>query len=124
MLSKVNVTLLRQFLGFYCLSKLMIWIIHNTFFVSLLFRVVSSMNHMYLLLLMLSKVNPTLLRQFLGFYCLSKLTIWLNHDAFFVSLLFRIFQSLNHIQLHLFMLNKVNVTLLRQFLVYPSLRYS
>ena len=124
MLSKVNVTLLRQFLGFYCLSKLMIWIIHNTFFVSLLFMVVSSMNHMYLLLLMLSKVNPTLLRQFLGFYCLSKLTIWLNHDAFFVSLLFRIFQSLNHIQSHLFMLNKVNVTLLRQFLVYPSLRYS
>ena len=52
------------------------------------------------------------LRQFLGFYCLSKRIIWLNHQAFFISLLFIIVSSLNHFQLTPFMLNKVNVSLL------------
>ena len=50
---------------------------------------------------MLSEVNVTLLRQFLGFYCLSKLIILFNLDVFFISLLFRILQSLIHIQLPL-----------------------
>ena len=116
MLSKVNETMLRQFLGFYCLSKLRIWLNHDAFFMSILFRIVSSLNHFQLPLFMLSKVNETMLRQFLGFYCLSKLRIWLNHDAFFMSILFRIVSSLNHFQLPLFMLNKVNETMLRQFL--------
>ena len=62
---------------------------------SLLFMILQSLNHILLPLFMLKKVNVTLLRQFLGFYCLSKLIILLNHDAFFVSLLFRILQSLN-----------------------------
>ena len=101
----------------------MIWIIHNALFVSLLFRVVSSMNHMYLLLFMLSKANVTLLRQFLGFYCLSKLMILIIHNAFFVSLLFRVVSSMNHMYLLQLMLSKVNVTLLRQFLVCRSLRF-
>ena len=65
---------------------------------------------------MISKVNVTLLRQILDFYCLSKLRIWLNHDAFFISLLFWIVSSLNHFQLPLFMKSKVNFTLLGQFL--------
>ena len=116
MLSNVNNTQLRKFLGFYILSKLRIWLNHDAFFMSLLFRIVSSLNHFQLPLFMLSKVNETILRQFLGFYCLSKLRIWLNHDAFFISILFMIVSSLNNFQLHLFMLSKVNETILRQFL--------
>ena len=116
MLSKVNETMLRQFLGFYCLSKLRIWLNHDAFFMSILFRIVSSLNHFQLPLFMLSKVNETILRQFLGLYSLLKLRIWLNHDAFFMSILFRIVSSLNHFQLPLFMLSKVNETILRQFL--------
>ena len=65
---------------------------------------------------MINKVNVTLLRQFLGLYCPSKLIIRLTHDVFLISLLFRIFSSLNHIDLPLFMINKVNVTLFIQFL--------
>ena len=116
MLSNVNNTQLRKFLGFYCLSKLRIWLNHDGFFKSILFRIVTSLNHFQLPLFMLSIVNETMLRQYLGFYCLSKLRIWLNHDGFFMSILFRIVSSLNHFQLPLFMLIKVNETLLRQFL--------
>ena len=116
MLSKVNETMLRQFLSFYCLLMLRIWLNHDALFMSILFRIVSSLNHFQLPLFMLSKVNETMLRQFLGFYCLSKLRIWLNHDALFMSILFRIVSSLNHFQLPLFMLSKVNETMLRQFL--------
>ena len=65
---------------------------------------------------MINKVNVTLLRQFLCFYCLSKLIIRLTHDVFLISLLFRIVSSQNQFHLPLFMINKVNVTLLRQFL--------
>ena len=82
MISKVIETILRQFLGLYCLSMLRIWLNQDGFFMSILFRIVSSLNHFQLPLFMLSKVNETMLRQFLGFYCLSKLRIWLNHDAF------------------------------------------
>ena len=57
---------------------------------------------------MLSKVNVLFLTYFLTLYCLSKLIILLNHDAFLISLLFRIVSSLNHIQLPLFMLRKVH----------------
>ena len=126
MLSKVIETILRKFLGFYCLSKLRICLNHDAFFISILFRIVSSLNHFQLHLFMLSKVNETILRQFLGFFCLSKLRIWLNHDAFFMSILFRIVSSLNHFQLPLFMLSYVNNMLLRSFqasIVYQSLEY-
>ena len=121
MISKVNDTILRQFLGFYCLSKFRIWLNHDGFFMSILFRIVSSLNHFQLLLFIISKVNDTFLRQFLGFYCLSKIRIWLNHDGFFMSILFRIVSSLNHFQLPLFMISKVNETILRQFLVFYCL---
>ena len=116
MINKVNVTLLRQFLGLYCHSKLIIRLTHDVCFISLLFRIVSSLNHIDLRLFMIYKVNVTLLRQFLGLHCLSKLITRLTHDVFLISLLFRIFSSLNLFHLPLFMINKVNVTLLKQFL--------
>ena len=115
-INKVNVTLLRQFLGLYCLSKLIIWLTHDVFLISLLFRIVSIQNQFHLPLFKINKVNVTLLRQFLGLYCLSKLIIWLTHDVFLISLLFRIVSIQNQFHLPLFIINKVNVTLLRPFL--------
>ena len=116
MINKVNVTLLRQFLGLYCPSKLTKKLTHDVCFISLLFRIISSLNQFQLPLFMINKVNVTLLRQFLGLYCPSKLTKKLTHDVFLISLSFRIISCLNQFQLPLFMINKVNVTLLRQFL--------
>ena len=116
MINKVNVTLLRQFLGLYCLSKFIIRLTHNVFFISLLVRNFSNLNHIDLPLFMFYEVNVTLLRQFLGLYCLSKLIIRLTYDIFLVSLLFRIVSIQNLFHLPLFMISKVNVTLLRQFL--------
>ena len=85
MINKVDVTLLRQFLGLYCLSKLIIRLTHDVFLISLLFRIVSSQNQFPLPLFMINKVNVTLLKQFLGLYCPSKLIIWLTHDVFLIS---------------------------------------
>ena len=65
------------------MSKLVILLNHNVLFISLLIRILQSLNHIQLPLFMLNKVNDTLLRQFLGFYYLSKLVIlWLNHNFF------------------------------------------
>ena len=114
MINKVNVTLLRQFLGLYCSSKLIIRLTHDFFLISLLFRIVSIQNQFHLLLFKIIKVNVTLLKQFLGLYCLSKLIIRLTHDVFLISFLFRIVSIQNQFHLHLFMINNVNVTLLRQ----------
>ena len=86
MISKVNVALLRQFLRFYCLSKVIIRLTHDVFLISLLFRIVSSLNHIHLPPFMISKVNVALLRQFLCLYCLSKVIIRLTHDVFLISL--------------------------------------
>ena len=94
MINKVNV---RQFPGLYCPSKLIIRLTHNVCFISLLFRIISSLNQFHLPLFMINKVNVTLLRQFLGLYCPSKLIIRLTHNVSFISLLFRNFSSLNHI---------------------------
>ena len=116
LINKVNVTLLRQFLGLYCPSKLIIRLTYDVFLISILFKIVSNLNHIDLSVFMIYMVNVTLLRQFLGLYCPSKLIIRLTHDVCFISLLFRIVSCLNHIDLPLFMINKVNVTLLRQFL--------
>ena len=116
MINLVNVTLLRQFLGLYCPSKLITRLIHDVFLISLLFMIFSSLNQFHLSLFMINKVNVTLLRQFLGMYCPSKLIIRLTDDVFLISLLVRIVSNLNHIDLPLFMNNIVNVTLLRQFL--------
>ena len=115
-INKVNVTLLRQFLGLYCPSKLIIWLSHVVCLISLLFRIISSLNQFHIPLFIINKVNVTLLRQFLGLYCPSKLIIWLSHVVCLISLLLRIISSLNQFHIPLFMINKVNVTLLRQFL--------
>ena len=64
---------------------------------------------------MIIKINVTLLTQFLGLYFLSKLIIRLTHDDFLLSLLFSIVSSQNQFHLLLFMINKVNVTLLNCF---------
>ena len=112
----VNVTLLRQFLGLHCPSKLSIRLTHNVCIMSLLFKIVSSLNQFHLPLFMINKVNVTLLRHFLGLHCLSKLIIRLTHDVFLISLLFRIITNQNQFHLPLFMIIKANVTLLRQFL--------
>ena len=116
MINKVNVTLLRKFLGLHCQYKLIIRLTHNVFLMSMLFRIVSSLNHIDLPLFMINKESVTLLRQFLGLDCLSKLIIMLTHNVFLISLSFRIVCSLNHIDLPLFMINKESVTLLRKFL--------
>ena len=89
MINKVNVTLVRQFLCLYCIFKRMICLKHDVFLISLLFRIVSSLNHIHLPLFMINKVNVTLVRQFQFFYCLIKGIICLNHDVFLI-LLFRI----------------------------------
>ena len=116
MINKVNVTLLRQFLGLYCLSKLIIRLTHDVFLKSFLFRIVCTENQFHLPLFMINKVNVTLLRQFLGLYCPSKPIIILTHDLCFISVLFRIVFRQNQFHFPLFMINKVNVTLLRPFL--------
>ena len=121
MINKVIVTLLRQFLGSYCLSKLIIRLTYHVFLISILFRIVCTENQFLLPLFMVNKVNVTLLRQFLGLYCLSKLIIWLKYDVFSISLLFRIVSRQNQFHLHLFMINNVNVTLLRQFICFYCL---
>ena len=115
MIIKVNVTLLRQFLCLYCLFNRIIRLNHDVFLISLLFRIVSSLNHIHLHLFMIVKVNVTLLRQFLCLDRLFKRIICLNYDVILISLLFRINSSLNHILLPLFMIVKVNVTYLTQF---------
>ena len=115
MINKLNVTLLRHFLNLYCLSKLIIMLTHDVFLLLLLFRIVFSLNQIHLPLFIMNKVNVTLLRQFVGLYCPSKVIIRLTHDVCLISLLFRIVCSFNYIDLPLFMINKVNVTLLRQF---------
>ena len=85
MIDRVNVSLFRQFQGFYCLSKLIIWLNNDVFLISLLFRIVSNLNHIYIPMITLRKVNVILFRQFLGVYCLSKLIVWLNHDGLLTS---------------------------------------
>ena len=117
MINKLNVTLLRLFLGLYCQSKLIIWLTQDVFLISILFRIVCSLNYIHLHLFMINKLNVTLLRQLLCLYCQSKLIIWLTHNVSLISLLFKIGSSLNQFHLPLFMINKVNVKILRQFLV-------
>ena len=116
MINKVNVQLLRQFLGLYCLCKLIIMLTHDVFLISLLFRIVSSLNQFHVPLFMIYNVNVQLLRQFLRLYCLCKLIIMLTHDVYLISLLFRIVSSLNQFHVPLFLINKVKITILRHIL--------
>ena len=84
-LSKVIIALLRPFIGFHCLTKLLV------IFICLLFRIVYSLYHILLPLFMLSKVNITLFWSFIGFHCLTKLIICLNLDLFFIYLCLGLF---------------------------------
>ena len=59
MINKVNVTLLKQFLRLYFLSKLIIWLNQDFCLISLLFRIVSCLNHIHLPLFMITKINVT-----------------------------------------------------------------
>ena len=86
---------------------------HEIKFISLLFRILHCLNHIQLPSFMLCKVNIAMSIPFLCFRCLTMLIIRLNHDIMFISLLFRILHCLNHIQLPLFMLSKVNIAILR-----------
>ena len=45
MIHKVNVIIFVQFLGLYCLSKLIILLKQAVFLISLFFRIVSNLNH-------------------------------------------------------------------------------
>ena len=58
--------------------KAIIWLKYDVLSISLFFRIVSSLNRIHLPLFMFHEVNAILFRQFLGFYCLSKLIVWLN----------------------------------------------
>ena len=95
----------------YSLSKLIIRLTHDVFSILLLFWIVFSLNQFHVPLFMIKKVNLTILRQFLGLYCLCKLIILLTHDVFSKTLLFMIVFSLNQFHVPLFMINKVNVAL-------------
>ena len=75
LINKANVELLRQFLDLYCLSKLIIRLSHKVFLISLIFKIVSSLNQFHVPLFIINTVNVALLRHILGLYCLSKLII-------------------------------------------------
>ena len=75
MIKKVNLTILRQFLGLYHLSKLIIRLTHIVFLMSLLSRIVSSSNQFHVPLFMINNINLKILRHILGLYFLSKLII-------------------------------------------------
>ena len=90
MLSEVNIAILRPFQCLLCLTKLIVRLNHNVIFISLLFRIFHSLNHIQLLLFVLSKVDIALLRPFLCFRCLTKLIIRLNDVVIIISLLFRL----------------------------------
>ena len=122
MLSKVNIAKLRSFLCFHCLTKLIIiFLNHEVVFISLLFRILHSLNHIQLPLFILRKVKIAILRPFLLFRCLTKFILCLNHEIVFISLLFRILHSLSQIQLPLFIFRKANIAILRQFLSFHCL---
>ena len=75
MINKVMLNILRQLLGLCCLSKLIIRLTYDFFSISLLFRIVSSLNQFDVPLFISNKVNVALLKQFLDLNCLSKLNI-------------------------------------------------
>ena len=73
MLRVVNIGILRPFLSFRCLTKLIVRLNHNVIFISLLFRFLYSLIHSQLSLFMLREVNIAILRPFLCSRCLTNL---------------------------------------------------
>ena len=88
---------------------------------SILFRIRNSLNHIQLLLFMVIPLSIALLRRFLCFHCLTMLIMCLNSKVIFISILFRIHHSLNHIQLPLFVLVTLCISFLRLFLCFHCL---
>ena len=93
MLITLSIALLTWFLCNHCLTMLIICFNHKVMFISLLFRIFHSLNHIQLPLFMLSKVNIAIIRPFLCFHCLIKLIVCLNDEVIFISLLFRILHT-------------------------------
>ena len=60
MINKVNVALLRHYLGLYCLYKIIIRLTHDVLSISLLFMFISSLNHIHVPLFMINKVKLTI----------------------------------------------------------------
>ena len=121
MLITLIIALLTWFLCFHCLTMTVICLNPKVIFISILFRILDSLNHIHLPLFMLSKVSIAILKQLLCFHFLFKLIICLNPLVILISILFRILDSLNHIQLPLFMLITLSISLLRRFLLFHCL---
>ena len=115
MLITLILALLRLFLCFHCLTKTGICLNPEVIFISILFRILYCLNHIHLPLFMSSKVSIAILKQLIFFHCLSLLIMCLNSLVIFISILFRILNSLNQIQLPLFMVITLSIALLRRF---------
>ena len=99
----------------YCLFKLITWLTHDAIFMSILFRIVSSLNHFQLPLFVLSKVNVTCFKIFSSLVLSIQAYNMVKSRCFLILLLIRIFSSPNLFQLPLFVLSKVNVTCFKIF---------
>ena len=88
----------------------------------IIFRIFSSLNPIHLPLLIVNKVNVTLLKT-VSRLALSVEAYYLFNSQCFLNInIIIIVSSLNYIQLLLFMIDTVNVTLLRY--LYASIVYS
>ena len=83
-------------------------------FISILFKILQCLNHIQLSVLMSIMLSIALLRRILCFHCLTKTVICLNPKVIFMSILFRILDSL-------FMFSKVSIAILKQFLCFHCL---
>ena len=110
----LSTALLRRILCFHCLTKTVICLNPYVNFMSILFRILDSLNHIHLPLFMLSKVSIAILKQLLCFYCLTKLIICIKPKVIFISILFRILDSL-------FVLRKVTIAILKLLLCFHCL---
>ena len=78
MLIAFSIAILKQFLCFHCLTKLMIYLNPKVILISILFRILDSLNHNHLPLFMLITLSIALLKRFLIFHCLTMLIMCLN----------------------------------------------
>ena len=83
------------------------------FLILLLIRIASSLNHFQVTSVRV-KYSKCYIFKIVSMLVLSiQAYNMVNSRCFFISMLFRIVSSLNHFQLPLFVLSKVNVTFLR-----------
>ena len=117
----LSIALLRLILCFHCLTKTVICFNPQVNFMSILFRILDSLNHIHLPLFMLSKVSIAILKHCLCFHCLNKLIMCLYPYVIFISILLRILKSLNRIQLPLLLFIMMSIALLRRILCFHCL---